>query len=94
MQGDSPHPRFREVLSAVIKVQAPVLQLYGPKDQYLLAVGISNKWEWFENRWTLLILASADPFVQHDAAGLLTRMILKWLTSVQQSAKTDGLSQR
>ena len=78
----------------MIKVQAPVLQIHGLKDQYLLAAWLNNTWEWLENSWTLLTIPSADHFVQHAAADLLTRTILKWLTIVQQEAQTDGPSKR
>ncbi len=76
-----PRPPSREELSAVIKVQAPVFQIHGLKDQFLLAAGLNTTWEGLENSWTLLTIPSADHFVQHDAADLVTRTILKWLTS-------------
>jgi pimeloyl-ACP methyl ester carboxylesterase len=76
-----PRPPYREDLSPVIKVQAPVLQIHGLKDQLLLASGLNNTWEWLENSWTLLTIPDADHFVQHDAANLVTRTILKWLAS-------------
>lgn len=75
-----PHSPYREDASPVIKVQAPVLQIHGLKDQFLLASGLNNTWEWLENDWTLLTIPNAEHFVQHDAADLVTRTILSWLT--------------
>ena len=63
----------------MIKVQAPVLQIHGLKDQFLLASGLNNTWDWIENEWTLLTIPNAEHFVQHDAADLVTRSILDWL---------------
>ena len=74
-----PRPPYREDLSPVIKVQAQVLQIHGLKDQFLLASGLNNTWEWIENDWTLLTIPNAEHFVQHDAADLVTRSILIWL---------------
>ena len=75
-----PYPPYREDSSPVIKVQAPVLQIHGLKDQSLLASGLNNTWEWLENDWMLLTIPNAAHFVQHDAADLVTRAILNWLT--------------
>lgn len=75
-----PHPPYREDPSPVIKVQAPVLQIHGLKGQFLLAPALNSTWEWLENDWTLLTIPNAGHFVQHDAADLVTRTILSWLT--------------
>ena len=75
-----PHAPYREDSSPVIKVQAPVLQIHGLKDSFLLASALNNTWEWIENDWTLLTIPNAEHFVQHDAADLVNRTILSWLT--------------
>ncbi len=75
-----PHPPYQEDLSPAIKVQAPVLQIHGLKDQFLLASGLNNTWEWLENDWTLLTIPHAEHFVQHDAADLVTQTIVNWLS--------------
>jgi epoxide hydrolase 4 len=62
-----------------VKVQAPVLQIHGLQDQFLLPGALNNTWEWLENDWTLLTVHQAGHFVQHDAADLVTRNILNWL---------------
>ncbi len=74
------HAPYREDSSPVIKVQAPVLQIHGLKDSFLLPAALNNTWEWIENDWTLLTIPNAEHFVQHDAADLVTRTILSWLT--------------
>jgi epoxide hydrolase 4 len=74
-----PRPPYQEDTSPIIKVQAPVLQIHGLKDQYLLPSALNNTWEWIENDWTLLMIPNAEHFVQHDAADLVTRTILSWL---------------
>ena len=75
-----PHPPYREDASPVSKVQAPVLQIHGLRDQFLLASALNSTWEWLANDWTLLTIPHAEHFVQHDAADLVTRTILSWLT--------------
>lgn len=74
-----PRPPYQESDSPVIKVQAPVLQIHGLQDKYLLPGALNNTWQWLENDWTLLTIPHAGHFVQHDAADLVTRTILSWL---------------
>ena len=73
-----PRPPYQEA-SLRVKVQAPVLQIHGLQDQFLLPGGLNNTWEWLENDWTLLTIPPAGHFVQHDAADLVTPTIVKWL---------------
>ena len=73
-----PRPPYQEI-SSPAKVQAPVLQIHGMQDQFLLPAGLNSTWEWLENDWTLLTIRQAGHFVQHDAADLVTRDILNWL---------------
>lgn len=75
-----PRPPYQESDSPVIKVQAPVLQIHGLQDQYLLPGALNNTWQWLESDWTLLTIPHAGHFVQHDAADLVNRAILSWLT--------------
>lgn len=74
-----PHPPYRDISSPLIKVQAPVLQIHGLQDKFLLPGGLNNTWEWLENDWTLITIPSAGHFVQHDAADLVNRSIISWL---------------
>ncbi|MFY9794197.1 MAG: alpha/beta hydrolase [Candidatus Nitrosopolaris sp.] len=73
-----PRPPYREVYSPV-KVQAPVLQIHGLQDQYLLPGGLKNTWEWLENDCTLVTIRQAGHLVQHDSADLVTHNMLNWL---------------
>jgi pimeloyl-ACP methyl ester carboxylesterase len=73
-----PYPPYQEMRMPV-KVQAPVLQIHGLQDQFLLPGALNKTWEWLNNDWTLLTVHEAGHFVQHDAADLVTRNILNWL---------------
>jgi pimeloyl-ACP methyl ester carboxylesterase len=73
------HPPYKEDTRPVNKVQAPVLQIHGLDDQFLLAGALNNTWEWLEQDYTLLTIPHAGHFVQHDAADLVTRTIVSWL---------------
>jgi epoxide hydrolase 4 len=78
-----PHQPYQDAklnLPQINKVQAPVLQIHGLQDQWLLPGGLNSTWEWLENSWTLLTIPHAGHFVQHDAADLVSRTIEKWLT--------------
>jgi pimeloyl-ACP methyl ester carboxylesterase len=74
-----PRPPYQDASSPLIKVQAPVLQIHGLQDPFLLPGGLNNTWEWLANDWSLLTIPNAGHFVQHDAADLVTRTILNWL---------------
>jgi epoxide hydrolase 4 len=74
-----PRPPYQDATSPVIKVQAPVLQIHGLQDTFLLSDGLNNTWDWLETDWTLLTIPQARHFVQHDAADLVTRTIVNWL---------------
>ncbi len=72
-------PPYAEPSTPVIKVQAPVLQIHGLEDKFLLPAALNGTWEWLENDWTLLTIPHAGHFVQHDATDLVTRTIVSWL---------------
>ena len=75
-----PRQPYQDASFQVNKVQAPVLQIHGLQDQWLLPGGLNSIWEWLENSWTLLTIPQAGHFVQHDAADLVSRTIENWLT--------------
>jgi epoxide hydrolase 4 len=75
-----PRQPYQDASFQVNKVQAPVLQIHGLRDQWLLPGGLNSTWEWLENSWTLLTIPQAGHFVQHDAADLVSSTIEKWLT--------------
>ena len=74
-----PHPPYQDITEPLIKVQAPVLQIHGLLDQYLLPGVLNTTWQWLERDWTLLTIPHAGHFVQHDATDLVNRTILSWL---------------
>jgi len=75
-----PRQPYQDASFIVNKVQAPVLQIHGLQDQYLLPGGLNNTWDWLENNWTLFTIPHAGHFVQHDATDLVNRTIVNWLT--------------
>jgi pimeloyl-ACP methyl ester carboxylesterase len=74
-----PRPPYQDSPAPVKKVQAPVLQIHGLQDQFLLPGGLNDTWQWLENDWTLLTIPQAGHFVQHDAPELVTHTIVNWL---------------
>ncbi|HEY7080976.1 MAG TPA: alpha/beta hydrolase, partial [Nitrososphaeraceae archaeon] len=44
-----PRQPYQNASFQVNKVQVPVLQIHGLQDQYLLAGGLNNTWEWLDN---------------------------------------------
>ena len=58
-----PRPPYQE-MHMPVKVQAPVLQIHGLQDQFLLPGALNDTWEWLENDWTLLTIHQA-PVTQH-----------------------------
>jgi pimeloyl-ACP methyl ester carboxylesterase len=74
-----PRPPYQESAAPIGKVKAPVLQIHGLQDKFLLPAALNNTWEWLESDWTLLTVPNAGHFVQHDAAELVTRTIVSWL---------------
>jgi pimeloyl-ACP methyl ester carboxylesterase len=74
-----PREPYRELPDPVTKVQAPVLQIHGLGDQYLLAGALDGTWEWIDAEYTLVTLPGAGHFVQHDASEAVTGAMLRWL---------------
>ncbi len=65
---------------AVPAVKCPVLLIHGLKDQALLPGALNDTWNWVESDLTLVTIPSAGHFVQQDAADLVTRTMVAWLT--------------
>lgn len=61
-------------------VRCRVLLIHGLRDKALLAGALNDTWTWVEKDLTLVTIPEADHFVQHDAAGLVTRSIADWLS--------------
>lgn len=74
-----PTPPYREMPEPVARVQAPVLEIHGLDDPYLLAEGLNNTWEWLDADYTLVTLPGVSHFVQQEASEMVSRSILAWL---------------
>lgn len=61
------------------KVQAPVLAIFGLKDQYVDKSGLNDTWKWLEKDFTLVTIPDAGHFVQQDAAEMVSRSMKMWL---------------
>ena len=62
------------------KVQCSVLMFHGLKDVALLPGALNDTWEWIDKDLTLITIPEAGHFVQHDAAELVTKKMVSWLT--------------
>lgn len=57
-----------------------MLLIHGLKDQALLPGALNDTWNWVEKDLTLVTIPGAGHFVQQDAADLVTKTIVGWLT--------------
>jgi pimeloyl-ACP methyl ester carboxylesterase len=74
-----PRPPYQEMAPPIPRVQAPVLQIHGLDDQYLLATGLDGTWDRLDADLTLVTLPGVGHFVQQDAEEMVTRNMLMWL---------------
>lgn len=74
-----PRPPYRELQATLPRVQASTLVIHGLGDEALLPEGLNDTWQWVERDLTLVTLPGAGHFVQHDAAGAVTRVLTNWL---------------
>jgi pimeloyl-ACP methyl ester carboxylesterase len=61
-------------------VQCSVLMFHGLKDIALLPGALNDTWQWIDKDLTLITIPDAGHFVQHDAADLVTKKMVSWLT--------------
>ncbi len=61
-------------------VKCPVLMFHGLDDQYLLPGALNDTWKWIEKDLTLITVPKAGHWVHHDAAELVTKRMVRWLT--------------
>jgi pimeloyl-ACP methyl ester carboxylesterase len=61
-------------------VKCSVLMIHGLKDKALLAGALNDTWNWLDKDLTLVTIPDADHFVQQDAADLVTRTMVSWLS--------------
>ena len=75
------YPREPYADLALPIVQAPVLQMHGLTDPFLLADGLNGTWQWLAGSWNLVTVPGAGHFLQQDASALVTKTIKDWLTA-------------
>jgi pimeloyl-ACP methyl ester carboxylesterase len=61
-------------------VKCSVLLIHGLKDQALLPGALNDTWKWVDSDLTLVTIPTADHFVQQDAAELVTKTMVGWLS--------------
>src|SRR5262249_52454941 len=62
------------------KVKCPVLMFHGLKDWALLPGALNDTWKWVDNTVTIITIPNAGHGVHHDAADLVTKNMVRWLT--------------
>ncbi len=60
-------------------VKAPVLVIFGTKDQYVLKGGLNNTWDYVESDLTMVTLPKAGHFVQQDESKMVSKSMRMWL---------------
>jgi pimeloyl-ACP methyl ester carboxylesterase len=66
------------------KVKCPVLVIHGLKDVALLPGALNGTWDWIDNQLTLVTIPKAGHFVQQDAADVVTKTMVHWLTDCEK----------
>jgi pimeloyl-ACP methyl ester carboxylesterase len=61
------------------QIKCPVLHIHGLADQFILAAGLNETWNWVDNEYTLVTIPGAGHFVQQDASEAVTAQLKKWL---------------
>ncbi|HEY4309415.1 MAG TPA: alpha/beta hydrolase [Pirellulales bacterium] len=62
-------------------IECPVLMFHGLKDTALLSGALDGTWNWVDGDLTLITIPGASHFVQQDAAELVTKNMVTWLTT-------------
>jgi pimeloyl-ACP methyl ester carboxylesterase len=79
-QANYPREPYRVWNSEPVHVRAQTLLIHGLKDKALAATGLNGLWNWVDADLTITSIPGADHFVQQDAADLVSRTLLAWLT--------------
>jgi pimeloyl-ACP methyl ester carboxylesterase len=74
-----PRPPYKEE-EAFPPVKCPVLMFHGLEDPFLLPGALNDTWRWLEKDLTLVTVPKAGHWVHHDAADLVTKRMVRWLT--------------
>jgi len=79
-QANYPREPYRVWNSEPVHVKMPVLLIHGLKDKALAPTGLNGLWQWVDADLTVTTIPGADHFVQQDAAEMVSRTLLAWLT--------------
>jgi pimeloyl-ACP methyl ester carboxylesterase len=61
-------------------VKCPVLMIHGLDDMFLMPEGLNDTWRYLEKELTLVTVPKVGHWVHLDAADLVTRRMVSWLT--------------
>jgi pimeloyl-ACP methyl ester carboxylesterase len=77
-QANYPRPPYKEETYPPVK--CPVLMIHGLDDLWLFPATLNDTWRWLEKDLTLVTVPDAGHWVHHDAAELVTKRLVAWLT--------------
>lgn len=80
-----PREPYTEMGDELPNVTCPVLMFHGLKDTALLPGALNDTWKWVDNELTLITIPDAGHFVQQDAADVVTKRMVGWLTQPSDS---------
>lgn len=70
-------------------VKCPVLMFHGLKDTALLPGALNDTWNWIDNELTLITIPNSGHFVQQDAAEVVTKNMVRWLSDCEDAASRE-----
>jgi pimeloyl-ACP methyl ester carboxylesterase len=73
-----PRPPYQEETYPPVK--CPVLMFHGLDDPWLMPGTLNDTWRFVEKDLTLVTVPKAGHWVHHDAADLVTKRMVRWLT--------------
>jgi pimeloyl-ACP methyl ester carboxylesterase len=79
-QANYPREPYRVPEGTPNQVRVPTLLIHGLDDKALLADGLSGVWNYVASDLTIVTIPGAGHFVQQDAADLVSRTMMAWLT--------------
>jgi pimeloyl-ACP methyl ester carboxylesterase len=77
-QANYPRPPYKEATYPPVK--CPILMIHGLDDLWLMLEGLNDTWRYLEKDLTLVTVSKAGHWVHHDAADLVTKRMVSWLT--------------